>query len=501
MSRTVNDRRALAAGDPSERPWGLAALDDRRHRSERTLDEDASRRQSWIDRNTAFYDQVARLLRFVVPPGLRVLMLRSDTGDLLASLAPSHGVGVEISGKVLEVARARHPHVEFVQAFPDLPEPPSVGAEPFDFVVLSNINDTVDVLQALKNARHHCHERGRLAIYTYNALWAPLVRLAEAFDMKVGAIEANWLSEADLKNLLALGGFEWLKTYRAVLWPVNVPVIGWLLNRVVAKIPLLDRLCFVEVLVARPLPAPIDPASVGVSVIVPCRNERGNVADAVRRIPAMGAGTEIIFCDDKSDDGTAEEVARLIREHPELDIKLIAGPGKGKAENVWTGFRAASRDVLMILDADLTTIPEELPSFFAALTSGSADFINGSRLVYPMPAKAMNPINVVGNKGFSLIFNYVLGQNVKDTLCGTKVIWRKDWPRYEALLGSWGIDDKWGDYELLFGAARRHQKIVDLPVHYQERIHGLTKMTRVFYNGLRMLRMCFHGFIGLRLKY
>lgn len=501
MSATANDRPELAKEGPTQRPWGLAALDDRRLRSERTLDDDASRRQSWIDANTCFYDQVARLLRFVVPHGRRVLMLRSDTGDLLASLAPSHGVGVEISGKVLEVARARHPHLEFVRAFPDLPEPPSVGTEPFEFVVLSNINDTVDVLQAFKNAHGHCLERGRLVIYTYNALWAPMVRMAEALGMKVGAIEANWLGEADLKNLLALSGFEWLKTYRAVLLPVYVPVIGWLLNRVVAKVPLLDRLCFVEVLVARPIPAPIAPASVGVSVIVPCRNERGNVADAVRRIPEMGAGTEIIFCDDKSDDGTAEEVARLIRDHPERDIKLVAGPGICKAENVWTGFRVASRDVLMILDADLTTIPEELPGFFAALTSGSADFINGSRLVYPMPAKAMNPINVFGNKGFSIIFNYVLGQKIKDTLCGTKVIWRKDWPRYEALLGSWGIDDKWGDYELLFGAARQHQKIIDLPVHYQERIFGITKMTRVFYNGLRMLRMCVHGFIGLRLKY
>lgn len=501
MSASVNDRNGSAANASTEHPGGVAALDDRRLRSERVLDDAASRRQTWIDANRCFYDQVIRLLRFVIPRGRRVLMLRSDTGDLLASLSPSRGVGVDISAKVLDVARARHPDLQFVRAHPDVAQPLGVDGEPFDVVVLANINDTVDVLQALKNARLHCDDRGRLVIYTYNGLWAPLVRLAEVWGMKVGAVEPNWLGEGDLRNLLALGGFEWLKTYRAVLSPVNVPVIGWLLNRVVAKCPVLDRLCFVEVLVARPIPAPIAPASVGVSVIVPCRNEHGNVADAVRRIPEMGSGTEIIFCDDKSDDGTAEEVARLIREHPERNIRLVAGPGKGKAENVWTGFRAASRDVLMILDADLTTIPEELPSFLEAITSGAGDFINGSRLVYPMPAKAMNVTNMLGNKAFSFIFVYVLGQRVKDTLCGTKVIWRKDWPRHEALLGSWGISDRWGDYELLFGAAKLHHKIVDLPVHYQERIHGLTKMTRVFYNGLRMLRMCVHGFIGLKLKY
>ena len=489
-----------AADEAAARPWGLAALTDRRLRSERVLEDCAFRRQRWIDANRCYYDAVKRLLRFVVPRGQRVLMFRSDTGDLLAGLGPSHGVGVEISARILEVARKRHPDLQFVRAFPDLAQPLGVG-EQFDSVILANTNDTVDVLQAMKNARHHCHERGRLVVYTGNALWAPLVRLAEVLGMKVGAVEPNWLSEGDLKNLLALSGFEWLKTYRSVLVPVYVPVLGWLLNRVVAKCPLLDRLCLVTVMVARPVPSPVSVASVGVSVIVPCRNEVGNIADAIRRIPEMGAGTEIIFCDDKSDDGTAEEVARLIREHPERDIKLVAGPGICKAENVWTGFRAARGDVLMILDADLTTIPEELPGFLEALASGTGDFINGSRLVYPMPAKAMNTMNMLGNKGFSILFNYVLGQTVKDTLCGTKVIWRTDWPRYEALLGSWGISDRWGDYELLFGAAKLHHKIVDLPVHYQERIHGLTKMTRVFYNGLRMLRMCVHGFIGLRLNY
>jgi hypothetical protein len=485
----------------SERLWGVAALDDRRARSERVLDDTASRRQGWIDGNRYFYKQVIRLLKFVIPEGQRVLMFRSDTGDLLASLAPSRGVGIEISANVVELARKRHPNLEFRRAFPDEPSAVDLAGAAFDTVVMANINDTVDVLQCLANARLCCEERGRLVIYTINGLWAPIVQLAERLGLKVSAIEPNWLSEDDLKNLLVLARFEWLKTYRAVLAPINVPGISWLLNRVIAKVPLLDRLCFVEVLVARPIPAPIDPSTVGVSVIVPCRNERGNIADAVRRIPEMGAGTEIIFCDDKSDDGTAEEVERMIREHPERDIKLVAGPGICKAENVWTGFRAARRDVLMILDADLTTIPEELPSFLTAITSGVGDFINGSRLVYPMPSEAMKASNILGNKAFSIVFIYVLDQRVKDTLCGTKVLWRKDWPRHEALLGSWGISDRWGDYELLFGAAKLNQKIIDLPVHYQERIYGLTKMTRVFYNGLRMLRMCFHGFIGLKLKY
>jgi len=225
-------------------------------------------------------------------------------------------------------------------------------------------------------------------------------------------------------------------------------------------------------------------------VIIPCRNERDNIGPAVMRTPDMGKHTEIIFCDDKSTDGTADEVRRMAREHPHRDIRLVDGPAICKAENVWTGFRAAKGDVLMILDGDLTVMPEELPYFFNAIVSGGGEFINGSRLIYPIQQHAMKFSNMVGNKGFSWVFSYLLDQRVKDTLCGTKVIWRKDWPRIERFLGSWGMKDFWGDYELLFGASRLHLRIVDVPVHYQERVYGVTKMTRVFANGMRMLRIC-----------
>jgi glycosyltransferase involved in cell wall biosynthesis len=207
----------------------------------------------------------------------------------------------------------------------------------------------------------------------------------------------------------------------------------------------------------------------------------------------MGGQSEILFCDDKSTDGTADEVRRMQALYPEREIRLIDGPGICKAENVWTGFRAARGDVLMILDADLTVMPEELPMFLRALTSRRGDFVNGSRLIYPMQQKAMKFTNEIGNKVFGLLFSFLLDQRIKDTLCGTKVLWRRDWLRMEKNLGTWGIRDLWGDYELLFGASKLHLEIVEVPVHYQERIHGVTKMTRVFANGLRMLRICWHA--------
>jgi glycosyltransferase involved in cell wall biosynthesis len=206
----------------------------------------------------------------------------------------------------------------------------------------------------------------------------------------------------------------------------------------------------------------------------------------------MGKHTEILFCDDKSTDGTADEVRRMQSLYPDKDIRLVEGPGICKAENVWTGFRASRGDVLMILDADLTVLPEELPVFFRALVSSRGDFVNGSRLIYPMQRDAMKFANMIGNKFFGLAFSYLLDQRIKDTLCGTKVLWRKDWVRMEHSLGSWGIQDRWGDYELLFGASKLHLDIVEVPVHYQERMYGVTKMTRVFSNGLRMLGICWH---------
>jgi glycosyltransferase involved in cell wall biosynthesis len=252
-----------------------------------------------------------------------------------------------------------------------------------------------------------------------------------------------------------------------------------------------------QVIVARPIQKPRNIEDLTVSIVVPCRNEAGNVQSAVERIPNMGAGTEIIFCDDKSTDGTADEVRRMQLMYPEKNVRLLEGPGICKAENVWTGFRASRGDVLMILDADLAVMPEELPTFLHALVNSPGSFVNGSRLVYPMKDGAMKFANMLGNKLFGLVFSFLLDQRIKDTLCGTKVLWRQDWNRMEQHLGKWGIRDLWGDYELLFGASKLHLEILEVPVHYQERIHGVTKMTRVFFNGWRMLRICWHAWFRL----
>jgi hypothetical protein len=362
--------------------------------------------------------------------------------------------------------------------------------EKFDYVVVGHIFDTVDILAALNRVRAHCTQDTRVLIVNYNHLWEPLLELASSMGLRSPYVEPNWVSSEDVHNFLTLSGFAPLRTHQILLCPKYIPLISWFLNEFLAKLPGLRRLCMIQVIVARPKPITHDLDETSVSVIVPCRNEKGNIQAAVERIPHMGKHTEIIFCDDKSTDGTADEVRRMQKLYPGRDVRLLDGPGICKAENVWTGFRGAKGDVLMILDADLTVMPEELPLFFEALVGNNGEFVNGSRLVYPVPKTAMKFFNQVGNRVFGVVFSYLLSQRFKDTLCGTKVLWRKDWLRIEKGLGSWGIRDLWGDYELIFGASKLHLEIVEMPVHYQERTYGVTKMNRVFWNGVRMLRIC-----------
>lgn len=483
--------------------WGPDALRARRERTAQHLGSLAEKRGSWIESNRYFYSLLRRVLQFLTEPEKRVLSVRCSTGAFLTAMRPKLGKGIDISSEIIEVAKHHHPEFDYGIAFPDTEQFLECfeRGEKFDYILFNDIDDTVDVQRALQNLKPLCLRHTRLLIITYNHLWEPLVTLAESLGMKVPRIEQNWLSGADVRNLLALSGYEVLGSRRIVLCPKYIPLLSSFLNDFCARLPGLNRLCMTEVHVARLIPEKIDREGLTISVIIPSKDEQGNVESAVRRIPPLGGRTEIIFCDDQSTDGTADEVMRMQQLHPECDIRLEQGPGICKAKNVWTGFDAASGDILIILDADLTTMPEELPYFVDAIASGLAEFVNGSRLVYPVPRGAMKGANMLGNQFFSLAFSYLLNQRVKDTLCGTKVLWRSDWERVKPLLGGWGIEDRWGDYELLFGASKLNLRIVDLPVHYQERIYGRTKMTKVFQNGLVMLKMCWHGFLKLKLGY
>ncbi|HKD17965.1 MAG TPA: glycosyltransferase [Thermoanaerobaculia bacterium] len=481
----------------------------------------AADRVRWRARSAAYHRAIEELCRRFVEPGARVLELGCGTGDLLASLAPDPGgsLGVDFAPAMVERARERHPQLRFEAADVETLEP---DGRVFDAIVASDlVGHLEDVYAAFRGLRAFCHDRTRLVVTYHNFLWQGVLGVAERMGAKMPQPDQNWLGRQDLENLLRLSGFELERSGQALLVPVRIPVLSAAVNAAAPHVPGLRHLCLVQYALAAPerrvgaraersegrtpkktTSAPIE--SVSVSVVIPCRNEEGNVDDAVERVPDMGRHTEILFVDGHSTDGTVERIERAIeRERGVRDIRLIhqtprdggaAGehPSRmlrlGKGDAVRKGFAAAKGDVVMILDADLTVSPEDLPRFVEVLAEGRARFVNGSRLVYPMEHESMRFLNLCGNKAFSLAFTWLLGQPIKDTLCGTKALWRSDYERIAANRAYFGNFDPFGDFDLLFGAARLGLPIVDMPIRYARRTSGVSKV-RLVSHGLLLVRM------------
>jgi len=474
-------------GEPG--PAGVAALSgfERAERAARAaqvaaLDASAAERDRWRARNRAYYAAIERLARFVVPEGASVLEIGCGTGDLLAALKPRQGVGVDISPRMIDVARGKHPGLEFVVDDAEALDAPELAGRTFDYVVVADVVGMLhDVWKCLRALRRVCHPRTRVLVSYYNFVWEPLLRLGERVGRKMPIPQQNWLGMQDLQNLLELNHFDVVRHGTAQLIPVDAPLVAPLANRWLAQLPGLKHFALTQFFVCKLAAGggPILARDYSCSVIVPCKNERGNVDDIVARTPDMGRGTELIFVDGNSNDGTVEAIERHIAAGTRPNLRLIhQGDGKGKGDAVRKGFAAATGDVLFILDADLTVPPEDLPKFYAAIAEGRAEFVNGSRLVYPMEGEAMRFLNSIGNKLFGLALSFTLEQRLKDTLCGTKVLFRRDYQRIAEQRGFFGDFDPFGDFDLLFGAAKQNLKIVELPVRYRARTYGETKISR-----------------------
>jgi SAM-dependent methyltransferase len=440
----------------------------------------------WHRRNSGYHQAIARLAGFYVPSGARVLEVGSGNGDLLASLKPSYGLGIDISSEMVHLAAQKYPHLEFLQMPAERLDLPN---ERFDFIILSDLLSYLyDIRLVFERLRAVCHPRTRLIVHWYSRLWQPFLVLAERLGLKYPQPLVNWTTVEDIFNLLSLSGFETVHRRQHLLLPKWVPILSTFVNRYVAHLPGFRWLCLTNLLVARPLGLPAPHAAPRVSVICPCRNESGNIEHIVRRLPSMGRHTELIFVEGHSKDDTLQQCQRVAAATPDKDIKVFVQKGKGKADAVQLGFSQASGDVLMILDADLSVAPEDLPQFYEVLVSGKGEFLNGSRLVYAMDPQAMRFLNLLGNKFFALLLSWLLGQPIKDTLCGTKVMWRADYERIAAGRAYFGDFDPFGDFDLLFGAAKLNFKIVEVPVRYRERMYGETNISR-FTHGWLLLKM------------
>lgn len=474
-----------------------AVVSSRKTQVRESANELASTRNEWIDRNGYFYEQDGKYMKFLVAEGLRVLDLGCGTGRLLASLKPVRGVGVDFSSKMIDVARSDYPDLEFVVG--DIEDPKVISAlhGVFDVIVLSDTIGVLEDCQATFEKLHSlCTPDTRFIISYYSKYWEPLLRGAEAIGAKMPNMEQNWLGINDIANLLHLADFDVIKCERRQLLPKRLLGFGNLVNRYLAPLPVIRHACLRQYVVARSLKT-IAPSPKSTTVLIPCRNEKGNIESAVTRLPKFCDDIEILFVEGHSQDGTLEEIHRVIAAYPQFDIKVLEQDGKGKGDAVRKGFEFARGELLMILDADLTTPPESMGKFYDAITSGKGEFINGTRLIYSMENEAMRFLNYIANRTFSLIFTWLLNQSFTDTLCGTKVLTKKHYQDIATNRSYFGDFDPFGDFDLIFGAAKLNLKVIEIPVKYASRSYGETQISR-FTHGWLLLRMVVFAFKKLK---
>jgi SAM-dependent methyltransferase len=474
-----------------------ATLSVRKADVRRRADASAPERRKWLEQASFFHAEDVRYLKFLIPPGARVLELGCGTGDLLAALEPQFGVGVDFSAGMIAQARAAHPDLTF--SVGDIEDAAFVRSlpGPFDYIVVVDTLGALDDCQAMfENLHALCTRETRLVIGHFSHLWYPALKSAEALGLKMPQPPQNVLSPGDVRALAALADFDTVKSEPRLLSPMRLFGVGRVVNRFLAPLPVVRGLCLRHYTVCRSWRRPASDVK-SATVVVPARNERGNIEAAVKRIPRFVDDLEIIFIEGHSQDGTWQEIERVVAAYPHYDIKAMRQPGKGKGDAVFTAFDAARADVLMILDADLTMPPEQLPKFWQAIQSGKGEFVNGSRLVYPMEDQAMRFLNLVANKTFSLLFTWLLSQRFTDTLCGTKAMLRSDYARLKAGRSYFGDFDPFGDFDLIFGASKLGLKAVEIPIRYASRTYGETQISR-FRHGFMLLRMVLFAFMRIK---
>jgi SAM-dependent methyltransferase len=449
-----------------------------------------------------YYAYLTRVLRARIAPGQRVLDIGCGSGDLLEALEPSYGVGIDLSTRAIEAARARGRALHFLEGDGGDPQLLARAGGPFDAVILVNVvTHLSDVQRTLERLRAVCHSRSRLFIYSYSRLWQPVLRAAEMLGLKYQAPPESWLPPEEVRSMLWLADYEVLRDDSQIICPGHVPLLSNFLNRFVGHLPGLEWLSLMYGIVARPAPHTSPDARSphpSTSVIVPCRNEAGHIRKLAARLPALAPESEVLFVEGHSQDDTEAVIKEVIAASPDRSFRLLKQKGRGKGDAVRLGFENARGEVVLILDSDMGVAPEDVPKFVEALVRGKGELVNGSRMVYPMETRAMRFLNLLGNKLFAWLFSWILGQQVRDTLCGTKALYRADYERIAANRSYFGDFDPFGDFDLLFGASRLNLRIVDLAVRYHEREYGSTNISR-FRHGWLLLRMS--AFAARKLKF
>lgn len=448
------------------------------------FDEHAHARSQWRQRNSFYYNNVESFLTFLIPPGASVLHAGADSSSLLTTLAPTRGLGIHPSERTVAQIRSTRDALSFRRA--DLVD----ITETFDYVVFSDILGHVnDVETVLTEASQCIPWNGRIVVTQYSALWEPILDFASKIGLRMPRVVQSWLSGGDLENFARLAGLETVRRGTRVLAPFYIPLVSTFFNKYLGNIFPFTRLGLYHYLVFRKQNARTSTPKPTLSIVVPARNEAGMIDTILRDLTALDCMTELIFVEGHSSDKTYEAIERAVSGYKgDKKILYTKQSGKGKGDAVRKGFDMATSDIITIFDADMTVPAADMPKFYRAIVDNRGDFINGSRLVYPLEKQSMRFLNFLGNKFFSLAFSWLLATRVKDTLCGTKMLWREDYEAIQAGRAFFGDFDPFGDFDLLFGAAKLNRKIIDLPVHYGERTYGTTNIQR-WRHGWLLLKM------------
>ena len=439
-----------------------------------------------------YWNEITNYCKYFSHDEGSVLEVGCGNGNLLANINGNRKVGIDFSEEYIAWAKEKYTqsNIEFL-----VMDANTIALnEKFDLIIISNLIGFVDDIQnVFEQVKTCCHPNTKVIVQFYNSFWEPAIKFAELLGIKQKTPTQNWLSTRDINNLLTISGFNVYRNSKRLIFPFFFPILSFIFNKYLAKFPFFRFFSLNIYSFAKPLPESNEEnylTKYSTTVVIPARNESGNIENAITRLPNFGKHNEIIFIEGNSTDDTWQKIQEIQKKYAAThDIKIGQQKGKGKGDAVREGYKIATGDILMILDADLTVPPEDLPKFYNAIASGKGDFINGTRLVYPMDKEAMRFLNYLGNHFFSWAFTWLLDQRFKDTLCGTKVMFRKDYLKLIKNRTYFGEFDPFGDFDLLFGAHKLNLKIVEVPIRYKERTYGTTNISR-FKHGVILLRMC-----------